>query len=304
MITAAEAHSYSANNSMATKLYRQALQRYPSSGEVHMAAALFLGRLDENIREAHMLARRAMRLNSSLSRVHFRGIFRKKHTLHQNQLERIDKLKESFTGSAVDRFAERVYHTCAIEGNSLSLAVVRRILRNATFSDAFEAREVLGAGQAEYAILANRGRVEVTRLHEMIFSRVGLGNESGKFRNNTVYIAGHRPPCADEVPARFHADMLWLRDSVIAAEMHPGVRAAIHHWHIASLHPFVDGNGRTSRAAMNSVLVRSGFPPIMIRVEDRFRYFEACRVAQIDNNRAPLIDMVLDALEIELGKRV
>jgi Fic family protein len=80
------------------------------------------------------------------------------------------------------------------------------------------------------------------------------------------------------------------------------VRAVAYHWRVASLHPFVDGNGRASRAAMNAVFVAAGFPPVVIRREDRFRYYAACRVAQLDGNLSPLADIVLLALETELTR--
>jgi len=42
----------------------------------------------------------------------------------------------------------------------------------------------------------------------------------------------------------------------------------------------VDGNGRTARLLMNLILVREGYPPAIIRKEDRRRYINALEKAQ------------------------
>jgi Fic family protein len=50
--------------------------------------------------------------------------------------------------------------------------------------------------------------------------------------------------------------------------------ARIHH-RITVIHPFPEGNGRTSRAFMNVQFVRAGLPPIYIKVEDKHAYIDA-----------------------------
>jgi Fic family protein len=59
------------------------------------------------------------------------------------------------------------------------------------------------------------------------------------------------------------------------AGAHPVERAARLHWRLLWVHPFVDGNGRTARLAMNFSLMRDGYPPAVIRKEDRQAYLRA-----------------------------
>jgi Fic family protein len=49
--------------------------------------------------------------------------------------------------------------------------------------------------------------------------------------------------------------------------------AALAHYKLVYVHPFVDGNGRTARLLMNFILMQAGFPPVIIPVEERGRYY-------------------------------
>ena len=57
--------------------------------------------------------------------------------------------------------------------------------------------------------------------------------------------------------------------------MHPIERAAKVHVDFVGIHPFIDGNGRTSRLLMNLELMKAGYPPCVITVENRLAYYEA-----------------------------
>lgn len=60
----------------------------------------------------------------------------------------------------------------------------------------------------------------------------------------------------------------WL-NSEEAYTMHPVRHAALAHYKLVDIHPFVDGNGRTSRLIMNLILLKAGYPPAMILKEQR-----------------------------------
>jgi len=62
--------------------------------------------------------------------------------------------------------------------------------------------------------------------------------------------------------------------------LHTIERAALAHYQLVWIHPFQDGNGRTARMLMNTIMMGSGYPPIMIKLEDRDNYYEALRTVQ------------------------
>lgn len=60
-----------------------------------------------------------------------------------------------------------------------------------------------------------------------------------------------------------------------AHNLHPVERAAKVHANFVGIHPFVVGNGRTSRLLMNLELMKAGYPPSVITLENRLAYYEA-----------------------------
>ena len=95
--------------------------------------------------------------------------------------------------------------------------------------------------------------------------------ESGMFRRTQVFVGGHIPPGPHHIPLLMDEFSKWL-NSDIAARLHPIKLAALAHYKLVHIHPFIDGNGRTSRLLMNMILMQAGFPPVIIPKQERHRY--------------------------------
>lgn len=76
----------------------------------------------------------------------------------------------------------------------------------------------------------------------------------------------------------------WM-NSEEALALHPIELAALAHWKLVYIHPFYDGNGRTARLLMNLILMRAGFPPAIVRKEDRCIYYESLKEANAGDVR-------------------
>lgn len=73
---------------------------------------------------------------------------------------------------------------------------------------------------------------------------------------------------------------------------HPVLRATLLHGEFIKIHPFIDGNGRTSRLLLNFELMRSGYTPIIIKKENRTQYYEALDHAHTTMDYHPFLEFV------------
>ena len=86
-------------------------------------------------------------------------------------------------------------------------------------------------------------------------------SEAGMFRRTQVFVGDHIPPAAGHIDQLMRRFLLWLNSNE-AMVMHPVRLAALAHYKLVYIHPFVDGNGRTSRLLMNLILMQvSCVPP-------------------------------------------
>jgi len=189
----------------------------------------------------------------------------------------VAKLKEHFD-------VEWTYHSNAIEGSTLTLAETRLVLLDGLTVGGKSLREHLEAINHKHAIdfveaLAAKAEPitehDIRQIHALILRTIDDEN-AGAYRKGQVYITGstYVPPAAIEVPPLMQELVAWI-NSAKAAELHPVERAALAHFRLVHIHPFVDGNGRTARLLMNLVLIRESYPPAVIRRERRPEYYDA-----------------------------
>ena len=76
---------------------------------------------------------------------------------------------------------------------------------------------------------------------------------------------------------------------------HPIIRAALLHGELVKIHPFIDGNGRTSRLILNMELMRSGYVPVIIKKDNRLKYYEALDKAHTTGNYTDFVKLVTEA---------
>ena len=105
----------------------------------------------------------------------------------------------------------------------------------------------------------------IKRLHELTTEKVIPIDQIGRYRHQQVVLknsrtgeVAHRPPAAIEVPYLVEDFLDWL-NSKEAQEYHPVIRASITLYILVAIHPFVEGNGRISRAMSLLVLYAEGY---------------------------------------------
>jgi Fic family protein len=82
-----------------------------------------------------------------------------------------------------------------------------------------------------------------------------------------------------ETPAKMQELVEWYRQRENSNEFHPLLVAALFHYRFVCIHPFDDGNGRVSRLLMNYVLLKQGYPPVVIKSADKNNYLRALYAA-------------------------
>jgi len=79
----------------------------------------------------------------------------------------------------------------------------------------------------------------------------------------------------EETPAKMEELINWFRSKKSDAETSPILLSAEFHYKFIRIHPFDDRNGRTARILMNFILMQYGYPPVIIKTEDKTNYFAA-----------------------------
>jgi len=188
----------------------------------------------------------------------------------------LQKLREDFS-------IEWTYNSNSIEGNTLSIAETKLILEDGITVGGKSLREHFEVVNHDKAIrfleeLVDKNTelrsLDILSIHGLVLTNI-MDEYAGRLRQGMVRIVG-----ANFVPpnARLVGDLLdELVDFINTYEGHYDVitLATIFHHRFVWIHPFVDGNGRTVRLAMNLLLMRAGYPPSFILTKDRKKYFRA-----------------------------
>ncbi|MBU4099025.1 Fic family protein, partial [Patescibacteria group bacterium] len=122
---------------------------------------------------------------------------------------------------------------------------------------------------------------------------------AGRLRTVAVRLKGSETilPNALKVPELMNDFISWLKSENTD---NPIKIAADTHFKLVSIHPFVDGNGRTARLLMNLLLMQEGFPPAIIRKEDRSSYIKSLETGQTKNNLTDYYTLIYEAVDRSL----
>jgi len=174
--------------------------------------------------------------------------------------------------------ALNTWGTNAIEGNTLSLSDVEKLLIEDRTVAGKPTRDVLETLQHEAAFRGLRHRVAkpitsvlAQELYESVFR--GVLDDAGQWRRVNVRIAGskHVPPRMEKVASRMED---WEEEYNRRDTLGEGVffLAAWMHQEFESIHPFSNGNGRVGRLLLNLHFLKHNWPPVHILPPDKDRY--------------------------------
>lgn len=193
---------------------------------------------------------------------------------------------------------EYTHNSTAIEGNTLTLMETKVVLEDGIAIGGKSLREIYEQVNHQKAYRYVKDCIDkalplnetvIKDIHALLMENIIVG---GVYRNVEVYISGaqHTPPAPSEMYQQiqnFYADLSWKAAALNAIEL-----AAWTHAEFVRIHPFPDGNGRTSRLIMNYQLLSQGYPAISIKKEDRLTYFNALETYAMVGDLVPFTEMI------------
>ena len=202
---------------------------------------------------------------------------------------------------------EYTHNSTAIEGNTLTLLETKVVLEEGLSVGGKQLRELYEvinhnkAYQYVKSCIVDRQLLNekiIKDIHAILMENIMSG---GIYRNVDVYISGaeHTPPSPSDMYAQIKAFYMDLLEKTFD---NPIECAAWTHAEFVKIHPFVDGNGRTSRLIMNYQLMVNGLLPISIKKESRLEYFNALEAYAVKGDLSSFENMIAVLEEEQLDK--
>jgi Fic family protein len=194
----------------------------------------------------------------------------------------VNKLREQFS-------IEMNYNSNAIEGNTLTLRETMLVLQQGitikgkSLKDHLEVKNQAKAIEYLYDIVDSKKNIPLSEmlirnLHNLVVQNID-GVEAGSYRTYDVRITGskHIPPPAFDVPNQMRDLINWYKKNKDNLDI---ITLATEFKHrFVHIHPFGDGNGRVSRLILNIILMKEGYPIVVILKNDRVKYYKALQKA-------------------------
>lgn len=209
-----------------------------------------------------------------------------------------------------------IYHDNALEGvvlsyHELKAAIDKKIISDVSLIPMYEeiknhksaielvrytAREWAKERAADAASKKPRRKNQVTletlRQIHAVLTPEEKGKSDGFRKDNPLHrLYFHEISTPDKIQARLKKLIDWL-DEDETAIMHPVDRAARAHFKLMSIYPFTKNSGKVARLLQNLLLLRDGFPPVVIHSIERQRYYDVLRT-----ETAGLVPLVVESLE-------
>jgi Fic family protein len=203
---------------------------------------------------------------------------------------------------------ELTYTSNAIEGNTLTRRETALVVEKGLTVGGKSLIEHLEATNHAHALDWVKSQVErkrhplsendILHIHNLILKGID-DTHAGHYRSVPVRISGSAVvlPNPRKVPDLMRDFITWLN---APGDLHPAQVAAEAHYRLVTIHPFVDGNGRTARLLMNLLLLRHGYPPAIIRKRDRLAYIGALEQAQLGGSIEDYQQLILKAVDRSL----
>lgn len=200
---------------------------------------------------------------------------------------------------------ELTYTSNALEGNTLTRSETAIVIekgltvRGKPLKDHEEAVDHFEALQFVRSLVNDPRPVtemDIKSIHRLVVARIQNG-EAGQYSKYERMISGSSVKLPS--PEKIAPLMADFGEWIMQADATPE-NAIDAHIQLVTIHPFSDGNGRTARLLMNLMLMRGGYPPMVIPPEDRPDYIDGLEQAQLTGSKTEYQTFMLRKLETSL----
>lgn len=209
---------------------------------------------------------------------------------------------------------EYTFESNRIEGNSLTLRETDLVINEGLTIAGKSMREHLEAINHQEAIayikqLMEKNNIlkerEVLSIHNLILRGI-QPEDAGRYRKVQVIIKGssYMPQQPYMVAKNMEDFYNWYETH--KSNLHPVILAAEMHERLVTIHPFIDGNGRTSRLVMNLILLQHGYVIANIKgdYESRMQYYQSLEIAQTQNNKEDFLLFIAQTAKESLERYI
>lgn len=194
---------------------------------------------------------------------------------------------------------EWTYHSTVIEGSSLTKGETKNAIDGIEvlgkpLEDSVGAKNHKDAIIYMFKLLDKKKELteqDILEFHHLVLK--GINDQyAGRYRDVQVIIRGavHNPPSSGKVPIMMRELVKNMKTNL--EKLSPADLSAAVHLEFEKIHPFVDGNGRVGRIINNFLLISAGCPPIIIKINERKKYFEALEESIILDRPEPFIRFI------------
>ena len=235
------------------------------------------------------------------------NVMLKEVDVQKEQLSALRPLPEEALKKIQDALdIEYTYESNRIEGNTLTLQETALVVNEGVTISGKSMREHLEAINHAEAIsyikdIAKQD-IEISErtikeIHALILHGIDREN-AGRYRTVPVMISGstHMPPQPYLIEKQME-DFILRSKQMEAEKVHPVLIAAYLHDELVRIHPFIDGNGRTSRLLMNLYLLRHGYVIITLKGSNdaKVNYYKALEMSHTEQLPEDFQKLVIEA---------
>ncbi|SCY63381.1 Fic family protein [Ruminococcus sp. YE282] len=236
--------------------------------------------------------------------MNYERLLDKKEKLLKIQTSNSENIFENFNKAFEIEYA---HNSTAIEGNTLTLIETKVLLEDKISIGRKSLREIYEVVNHNKAFSYVKNCIAedkpldeniVKDIHSILMENILVG---GIYRNVDVRITGakHKPPVPSEM---YYQIKDFFSNLNFKSDLNPIELASWTHAEFVKIHPFVDGNGRTSRLITNYQLMKHGFLPVSVNKEDKLDYFNFLEEYAVNGNLEPFADFVAELEERQLDE--